>query len=108
MNQANAKPIKFVRVYLSEAEKHRNHNLMQLIFKRLHDDQKIHGVTVFRGIAGFGSHGEVRAADLLRINVNLPLIVEFFDDPQAVDEALEWLREEVPQGHIVAWEGYRL
>lgn len=108
MSNLDLKPIKFVRVYLSEAEKSNNHNLMQEIFRRLHDEHKIHGVTVFRGIAGFGRHGQVRAADLLRINVNLPLVVEFFDDPEAVDEALVWLQEKVPPGHIVIWEGSRL
>ena len=108
MTQSDTHPIKFVRVYLNEADKHSNNNLMQYVFKRLHDEHKIHGVTVFRGIAGFGSRGQVRAADLLRINVNLPLVIEFFDEPTAVDQALEWLREEVPEGHIVIWEGSRM
>ena len=108
LNSQRQKPIKFVRVYLSEGDKHNNHNLMQEIFRRLHDEHKIHGVTVFRGIAGFGRHGQVHSADLLRINVNLPLVVEFFDDPEAVDEALEWLQDEVPPGHIVVWDGSRL
>lgn len=108
MNDRPEKITKFVRVYLSEADTRNNHNLMREIFRRLHDEHKIHGVTVFRGIAGFGRHGQVHSADLLRLNADLPLVVEFFDDPRSVDEALEWLRLEVPVGHIVCWEGLRI
>lgn len=108
MGDRDAKPIKFVRVYLSEGDKNNNHNLMREIFSRLHDEHKIHGVTVFRGISGFGRHGQVHSADLLRINVNLPLVIEFFDDPEVVDETLHWLQALVPLGHIVIWEGTRM
>ncbi len=108
MSHHELKPVKFVRVYLSEGDRNNKHNLMQEIFSRLHDEHKIHGVTVFRGISGFGRHGQVHSANLLRINVNLPLVIEFFDDPEAVDGALEWLQELVPVGHIVILEGTRL
>jgi uncharacterized protein len=33
----------------------------------LRDQHRVHGVVVFRGIAGFGSKGEVHAADILLI-----------------------------------------
>lgn len=107
MNDRQPKLTKFVRIYLSESDTRNNHNLMQEIFRRLHDDAKIHGVTVFRGIAGFGRHGQVHSADLLRLNANLPLVIEFFDDSQAVDEAITWLTDMVPLGHIAVWEGAR-
>lgn len=108
MNDRQLKSTKFVRIYLSESDTRNNHNLMQEIFRRLHDQHKIHGVTVFRGIAGFGRHGQVHSADLLRLNANLPLVIEFFDDPPAVDEVLSWLTEVVPLGHITIWDGTRL
>ena len=38
-----------VRIYLHEAESHMNE-----LLKYLHDENKVHGVTVFRGITGFG------------------------------------------------------
>lgn len=107
MNDRQLKSTKFVRIYLSESDTLNNNNLMQEIFRRLHDEHKIHGVTVFRGIAGFGRHGQVHSADLLRLNANLPLVIEFFDDPHAIDDAMRWLTDMVPLGHIAIWEGMR-
>jgi hypothetical protein len=92
-----------VRIYLSEADHGRRKNLMQEVFNILHDQHRVKGVTVFRGIAGFGDSGEVHAADLLRVMVDLPLVVEFFDEPNIVEAVLPLLRGLVPQGRIVSW-----
>ncbi|QEM40752.1 DUF190 domain-containing protein [Acidithiobacillus caldus] len=59
--------VSVVRVYIQEGEKHGGHNLMEEIFRMLHDQYKVHGVTAFRGIAGFGSKGVVRADDILAL-----------------------------------------
>ena len=60
---------------------------MQEILNILHDQQRVLGVVVFRGIAGFGDSGEVHASDMLRLNVDLPLVIEFFDKPAVVRAA---------------------
>ena len=75
------------RIYLREVD-HGNHGtLMQEALNILHDQQHVHSLVVLRGIAGFGDSGEIRASDVLRINVDLPLVIEFFDTPKLVDAA---------------------
>lgn len=96
--------VKVVRIYISETDKVDNHNLMKEIVRRLQDEHKVRGVTVLRGIAGFGAHGQVHAADLLRLHADLPLVVEFFDHPETVEEVLQWLSTLVPPGHIIVWD----
>ena len=99
------KDITVVRIYLSEADHGHGHkSLMEEIFSLLHDRHQIHGVTVFRGIAGFGSKGEVHSADLLRLTANLPLVIEFFDEPQVVEAAIKAIDGLVPPGRIVTWQ----
>ena len=92
-----------VRIYLSEADQGRKHKLLDEIMETLHDRHRVHGVTVFRGIAGFGAKGQVHSADLLRLTQRLPLVVEFFDEPQVVEAALTALQDLIPSGHIVSW-----
>jgi len=92
-----------VRIYLREAEQGRRKSLMQEILNILHDQQRVQGVVVFRGIAGLGESGEVHAADLLRLNVDLPLVVEFYDKPNVAEAALRLLDGLVPSGHILTW-----
>ena len=92
-----------VRIYLSEADQGRKHNLLDEVMELLHDKHRVHGVTVFRGIAGFGAKGVVHSADLLRLAQRLPLVVEFFDEPAVVEEALKALDGLLPSGHVVSW-----
>ena len=97
------KDIMLVRVYISEADHGRHKALLDEIFALLHDQHRVHGVTVFRGIAGFGTKGEVHSADLLRLTVRLPLVIEFFDEPAVAEAAIKMVKELVPPGHVVFW-----
>jgi len=91
------------RIYLKEADHGRRKTLMEEILNILHDQHRVHGVVVFRGIAGFGSRGEVHAGDILRLTVDLPIVIEFYDEPKVVMGALQLLEGLVPSGHIVYW-----
>lgn len=90
-----------VRVYLSEG-----HSSLENLLKRLHDWEKVRGVTVFRGIAGFGDGGELHTARLLDLSLDLPLVVEFFDEPAKVEAIIEHLNTTIKPGHILSWSAY--
>lgn len=94
----NKLDVTFVRIYLTESE-----GLMEDLLKRLHDEEKVQGVTVFRGISGFGKSGKLHASSLLDMSLDLPLVMEFFDVPKKVDGILEHLRKDIEPGHIVSW-----
>ena len=95
------------RIYLREADHGKRKTLMQEVLNVLHDQQRVQNLVVFRGIAGFGDSGAIHASDLLRINVDLPLVIEFFDTPKVVDAALALLDELVPAEHILIWRAER-
>ncbi len=97
------KEMTLVRIYLRESDRGFHKGLLKEMMTILHDEHRVHGVTVFRGIAGFGRHGDVHAADLLRLNVQLPLVLEFFDDPETVASAIDALGDRVPPGHLIQW-----
>jgi uncharacterized protein len=98
-----ANDITIVRIYLREADRGRRESLMNEILKVLHNEHRVRGVTVFRGIAGFGETDEVHGADLLHILASLPLVIEFFDTPARVEAAIEILNGLLPAEHIVSW-----
>lgn len=98
-----ATEVTMVRVYIKEADHGKRGNLMREIVRMLHDQHRVAGFTVFRGIVGAGSSGEVHAADLLRLAVDLPVVIEFFDQPRVVEAAIKLIREVVPGQHIVSW-----
>jgi uncharacterized protein len=92
-----------VRIYLKESDHGRRKTLMEEVINILQDQHRVHGVVVFRGIAGFGSKGAVHAADVLRIMVDLPIVIEFYDRPAVAEAAIALLNGLVPAGHIVHW-----
>ena len=96
----NTLDVIFVRIYLTEGE-----GRMGNLLKRLHDEEKVQGVTVFRGISGFGSSGKLHSSSLLDMSLDLPLVVEFFDVPEKVKLILEHIRQDIKPGHIVSWAG---
>ncbi len=87
-----------VRVYLTEGEKS-----LKPLLARLHDEEQVRGVTVFRGISGFGHSGVVHSSTLLDLSLDLPVVVEFFDTPDKVRRILNHLKELLPPGHVLSW-----
>ena len=90
--------ITMVRIYLTEGE-----GQLKTLIKRLRDWEKLRGVTVFRGITGFGESGVIHGAEILDLSLNLPVVVEFFDDPEKIDEIWHHLQEIIKPGHMVRW-----
>lgn len=87
------------RIYLREGE----HLLAELI-KLLHDEEKASGVTVLRGIEGFGPDGKLHLASLMDLSLDLPLIVEFYDTPERVETILQHLETHMCLSHVVSWQ----
>ncbi|MDA8050068.1 MAG: DUF190 domain-containing protein [Rhodospirillales bacterium] len=95
------------RVYIHDADHGRRKSLMPVVLNILHDQRRLEGVAVFRAIAGLGESSEVRAADILRRNVDLPPVIEFFDRPEVVRAALALLDPLLPAGRILSWPATR-
>ncbi|MFO7604168.1 MAG: DUF190 domain-containing protein [Gammaproteobacteria bacterium] len=91
--------VTIVRIYLTEGEAQ-----LHSLIKRLRDWEKLRGVTVFRGIAGFGPSGIMHGIELVDLSLNMPIVIEFFDSTDKVNEILEHLEHIVPAGHLVKWK----
>lgn len=90
--------ITMVRIYLTEEKAH-----LEKLMAFLHDEEKVQGVTVFRGISGFGKSGAIHSSSLLDMSLNLPVVVEFFDTPEKTERIIEHLNSFIESGHIVSW-----
>ena len=87
-----------VRMYCTEGQ-----GKLKDILSRLHDDYHVRGVTVFRGVAGFGASGELHSSSLLDISLDLPQVIEFFDEQEKVAGILSDLSSSFEPGHVVSW-----
>ncbi|MCL5260706.1 MAG: DUF190 domain-containing protein [Gammaproteobacteria bacterium] len=87
-----------VRVYITESS-----HLLGKLVNYLKDDAKVRGVTVFRGISGYGDDKKLHAASLVDLSLNLPLVIEFFDNKNKITAVIKKLNTILKPEHIIFW-----
>jgi PII-like signaling protein len=93
-----AQDVLMVRAYLTEGDRQ-----FKTLIRYLHDESKVQGVTVFRGITGFGKSGHVHSSTLLDLSLDLPVVIEFFDKPERAKPIVEHLSHILQAGRVVYW-----
>lgn len=91
------RPVRIVRAFLSEKDR-----AATRLLSDLHDRWQIHGVTVYRGLAGFGDSRRYHTSRILDVSHDLPITIEFYDSQSQIDQVLSEL-DYVKPGHIVTW-----
>jgi PII-like signaling protein len=94
----SVKEITVARIYTLEG-----HDQLNQALDILRDEEKIMGVTIIRGIEGFGENREIHTSSLLTLSLELPLIIEFYDEPEKVEKAIQVLQARLDFKHIVSW-----
>ena len=92
-------PAKKLTVYVDESDKIGGkpayEALMDICFRK-----KIAGVSVFRGVAGYGSDGVFHTSKMLELSVSLPVKIEVVDSEEMINEVLEEVTSIVEQGLV--------
>ncbi len=73
------------------------------ILEILMQNPLISGLTVFRGIAGFGPHHQLHTMKLLDLSADLPLVIEFFHQSETVADIIQQVHQLIDKAHIVSW-----
>ncbi|CAL1240121.1 DUF190 domain-containing protein [Candidatus Methylocalor cossyra] len=96
----NTRPVTLVRIFLREGE-----HVLDKLVHFLHVEQRVVGLTVLRGIIGVGQDGRLHPASLVELSLDLPLVVEFFDQPEQVERVVKELQERFQLAHVVCLPG---
>jgi CBS domain-containing protein len=88
-----------VRAYVGEADHWHGRSLALALVQMLHDEGAV-GATVVRGLVGFGAHGRIHTANLPDLASPLPMIVEWIDTPERVEQLLPRVCEMVVEGLV--------
>ncbi len=88
-----------MRVFIGESDKQDGKPLYQALVEMLHRE-KIRGTTVLRGILGFGAKNQLRAAHILRLSQDLPIVVEVVDTQENIDRVLPQIDKHMKCGLI--------
>ncbi|HEX5414137.1 MAG TPA: DUF190 domain-containing protein [Chloroflexota bacterium] len=90
---------KLVRIYLGESDLWHGRPLYLALIEKLREAGAA-GASVFRGIAGFGAHSRIHTATVLRLSEDLPILVEWIDTPERVEQLLPVVTPMVAEGLI--------
>jgi hypothetical protein len=92
-------PAKKLTIYIDETDKFGHkpvyEALVDLFYKK-----NITGVSVFRGIEGYGASGVIHTAKMLELSQSLPLKIEVIDTKEIIDIALSEVYHIVENGLI--------
>jgi len=88
-----------LRIFIGESDNHKGKALYeQIVYKAR--DLHIAGVTVIRGIMGYGANSKIHSAKILRLSEDLPIIIEIVDDEENIKKLLPFLDENIENGIV--------
>ena len=92
-----------VTIYIGESDRYGTRPLYMAILELLKAEDCA-GATVTRGLAGFGAHSRIHTASIVDLSSDLPLVVEWVDDPVRVDRVMPRIVDMVSEGLITRQE----
>lgn len=88
-----------LRIFVGESDKHGHHPLYEAIVLKARE-QGLAGVTVLRGVMGFGKHSILHTAKILRLSEDMPMVIEIVDSREKIDNFLPLLDEMITDGLV--------
>jgi len=90
-------PAKKLTIYMDETDKIHGRPVYEAVLDIL-SQRKIAGASVFRGHAGYGSHGKLHTAKLLELSTTLPIKIEVVDSEEMINIVLAEISSIVQKG----------
>ncbi len=92
-----------VIIYIGESDHYQGKALYMALLQFLKKEGAA-GATVVRGLAGFGAHSRIHTATILDPSTDLPIRLEWIDQPDVVERLLPQVRRMVDDGLITVEE----
>ena len=92
-------PAKKLTVYVDESDKYEGKPVYEVLMNMFYK-QKIAGVSVFRGVAGYGSDGVFHTSKMLELSTSLPVKIEAVDSEEMIAMVLPLINDIVAKGLI--------
>jgi uncharacterized protein len=98
-------PARKLTIYIDESDKHGGKPAYEVLMDLLYR-HKIAGVSVFRGVAGYGSDGIFHTAKMLELSTSLPVKVEAVDSEEMITKVLPLIKDVIVKGLIEISDTY--
>ena len=95
-----------MRIHIGESDKWHGKPLYEAIVVMLRKE-KFSGVTVLRGVAGYGGSSIYHTDKILRLSQDLPIILEVVESTERIEQILPQL-DEMVEGGLITLEKVRV
>lgn len=96
-----------VRIFVGEGDQWNHRPLGSALMERLRAEG-FAGVTILRGIAGFGANSVIHTSNLVDLSADLPVLIEVVDDAEHIEKLVAILDEMIVGGALVTMEKVRV
>lgn len=100
------KEFQLLRIYCTETLKIHGRPVYEIIIDEAYK-HGIAGVTVLRGIAGYGSKRQLHTVKLLELSEDLPVIIEIIDSKNNLKKIIPFIKNNL-QDHLVTTEDVKI
>jgi hypothetical protein len=90
---------RLLRIFIGESDTHEGRPVYQAIVETLRREG-LAGVTVLRGIEGFGKSSRLHTAHILRLSEDLPIVIECVDTAERIEGILPTLDAMIGDGLV--------
>jgi uncharacterized protein len=95
-----------MRIHIGESDKWHGKSLYQALVEMFRRE-KFSGVTVLRGVGGFGSTSIYHTDKILRLSQDLPIVLEVVEYTERIERILPQL-DEMVEGGLITLEKVRV
>jgi uncharacterized protein len=95
----NIRPARKITIYVDESDKSHGKPVYEAVMEICFTN-KTAGVSVFRGVAGYGSHRKFHTAKILELSTDLPVKIEIVESEEMINRILPEISAIVTKGLI--------
>jgi uncharacterized protein len=86
-----------LRIFIGENDRYEGHMLYEWLVLKA-KETGLAGATVLRGMMGFGGHSRLHTFKIERLSVDLPIVVEFVDTEERLEQFLTIIDSAISEG----------
>jgi len=95
----NTRPARKITLYVDETDKSHGKPVYEAVMEICFRNQTA-GASVFRGVAGYGSHRKFHTAKILELSTDLPVKIEIIESEEMINRILPEISAIVTKGLI--------
>ena len=95
-----------MRIHIGESDRWEGRSLYQAIIEMLRREE-FSGVTVLRGVGGYGSSSRYHTEKILRLSQDLPIVIEVVESAERIERILPQL-DQMVEGGLITLEKVRV